>query len=251
VSYAQTLVDDFNDNSFNTTLWARTSSSTAVEASAKLTITPDPTTSQWLLTKLTYDLTNGNIFAFKCTKSGTAGSGTEVFFGASDSATPNAGNRASFGSTGATGTLSSDNQGSTTVSGYTNVGSPAGVTLTAWTAGTWYGIGSWASDNILHLYKSSDGQTWTELAHMTFGGTFCPRTAAHVFISAGDFSGTSGYTLAVDDASLFTPVTTHGKVRSGGAWVVPTNGKVRSGGAWVTPTATKVRSGGAWVTPTN
>ena len=251
MSYTQTLIDDFNDNSFNTTLWARTSSATAVEAGAKLTVTPDPSTSQWLLTKLTYDLTNGNIFAFKVTKSGTAGSDTEVFIGPSDSATPNAGNRASFKSNGPSGTLASDNQGSTTISGYANVGSPAGISLTGWTAGTWYGIGSWASDNILHLYKSSDGQTWTELAHMTFGGTFATRSAAHIFVSAGDFSGTSGYTFSVDDASLFTPSTVHGKVRSAGAWVSPTAVKVRSGGAWVTPTAVKVRSGGAWVTPTN
>jgi hypothetical protein len=236
MSYTQTIIDNFDDNSFNTTLWARTSSSTAVEASAKLTITPDPSTSQWLLTKLTYDLTNGNIFAFKVTKSGTAGSGTEVYCGPSDSATPGSGNRASFGAFSTSGTIESDHQGSTTVSGFTLIGTPAGPTATAWTAGTWYGIGNWGSDNILHLYKSSDGQTWTELAHMTFGGTFATRSAAHVFVSAGDFSGTSGYTIALDDASLFTPVTTHGKVRSAGAWVVPTNVKVRSGGAWVTPT---------------
>jgi len=249
MSYNQTLVDNFDDNSFSTSLWARTSSSTAVEASAKLTLTPNASTSQWLVTVPTYDLTNGNIFAFQATKSGTADSTNEIYFGASDSATPNAGNRASFGAFGTSGTIESDNQGSTTVSGFTLVGTPAGPTATGWTAGTWYGIGNWGSDNILHLYSSSDGQTWTELAHMTFGGTFATRSACHPFISA--FGAVAGYTLALDNASLWVPSTVHGKVRSGGAWVTPTAAKVRSGGAWVVPTAVKVRSGGAWVVPTN
>lgn len=253
MSYAQTLIDNFNDNSFDTTLWDRTSSSTTVEASGVITITPGTSVSQWLVSKNTYNLV-ANIYAYKISRTGTALSttDTDVYFGVSDSATVSAGNRASFDSNGSNGTLTWDNQGSTTISGFTLVGTPKGPTATSgWTNGDWYGIGNWGSDNILHLYKSSDGQTWTELAHMTFGGTFASRTAAHIILTAGDFGGASTYRLIADDASLWVPVTTHGKVRSGGAWVVPTAVKVRSGGAWVTPTNTKVRSGGAWVVPTN
>lgn len=251
MSYTQTLLDDFNDNSFDTTKWNRTNSTNVVEASTVMTISLVNGTNEELIYKTAHDLSAGGLLAGKISKSGTAVTGTDFYINISDSATLASGNQAQATSSGPSGTISWDNRGALTGSSPTNIGTPVGPSATSgWTAGTWWGLGNIGSDNILHLYKSSDGQTWTEMSHVTLGGTFS-KTAAFLEFMTNDTAGSSGAHMIIDDASYFTVSTTHGKVRSAGAWVVPTAAKVRSGGAWVVPTAVKVRSGGAWVVPTN
>ena len=249
MAYTQTLIDNFNDNSFDTSIWNRTDSTAIVEASTVLTITPGVSSNKELIAKATFDLTTG-IVAGKISKSGTAAAGTAFYINISDSATLASGNQAQATSMGTAGTITWDNRGACTITSPTNSGTPIGPTASSgWTAGTWWGIGNMGATNILHVYSSPDGQTWTEMSHVTLGGTFS-KTAAHVEFMANDTGGSaSGSAMIVDDASYFVPTTVVGKVRSGGAWVTPTAVKVRSGGAWVVPTAVKVRSGGAWVTP--
>lgn len=246
-TYTQTIYDDFNDNSFDTTLWNRTNSTSVVEASAVMTLS-ETSSNVELISKNTFDLTNG-IVAAKISKNNTAAAATEAYINITDAATLAAGNQAQATSTGTAGTISWDNRGSCTITSPTNVGTPVGPTASSgWTAGTWWGIGNMGATNVLHLYKSSDGQTWTEMSHVTLGGTFS-KTAAHVEFMTNNGGTTTTFQMVVDDVSYFLPTTIVGKVRSAGAWVTPTAVKVRSGGAWVDPTAVKVRSGGAWVVP--
>lgn len=250
MTYTQTLYDDFNDNTFDTTKWNRTNSTNVVEASAVMSITAIAGTNEELVSKTSFDLTTG-IVAGKISKTGTANAGTDFYINITDSATVGSGNQAQGTSQGTAGTIGWDNRGSTTITSPTNVGTPIGPTATSgWTAGTWWGIGNMGATNILHLYSSTDGQTWTEMSHVTLGGTFS-KTASFVEFMTNDTTSLSGSKMVVDDVSYFVPSTVAGKVRSGAAWVKPTAAKVRSGGAWVVPTAVKVRSGGAWVVPTN
>lgn len=251
MTYSQTIIDNFNDNSFDTAIWNRTDSTAVVEASAVMTITPGLGVNKELIAKATFDLTTG-IVAGKISKSGTAATTTDFYINITDSPTLASGNQAQAVSGGASGTIDWDFRGSTTIASKTNIGTPIGPSATSgWTAGTWWGVGNMGATNILHLYSSTDGQTWTEMSHVTLGGTFS-KTAAHLEFMANDTSGSSsGSKMIIDDASYFVPSTVAGKVRSGGAMVKPTAVKVRSGGAWVVPTSVKVRSGGAWVVPTN
>lgn len=234
MSYTQTVIDNFNDNSFDTTIWNRTDSTAVVEASAVMSITPGNNVNKELISKNTFDITKG-IIAGKISKSGTPGSGTTFYISISDSATTGAGNQAQGQSHGTTGTIGWDFRGSTIISSPTNIGTPVGPTATSgWTANTWWGIGNVGTDNILHMYTSSDGQNWTEISHVQLGGTFS-KTAAHLEFMGFETSVT-GSKMVVDDASYFVLNTVNGKVRTAGAWGSPTAVKVRSGGAWVTPT---------------
>lgn len=251
VTYAQTVIDNFNDNSFDAGIWVRTNSTQVVEASAVMTVTPGNAANVELVTQATFDLTNG-IVAAKFSKTGTTNAGTQfsVNIGTTTGISPS-GNQAQATSQGVSGLIFWDNRNSTTLTSPTNIGTPVGPTANSgWTAGTWFGVGNMGATNILHCYKSTDGQTWTELSHVTLGGTFS-KTASHVDFMANDTTSVSGSKMVIEDPSYFVPSTVAGKVRSGGAMVKPTAVKVRSGGAWVVPTAVKVRSGGAWVVPTN
>jgi hypothetical protein len=242
MTYTQTVIDNFNDNSFNTSIWATPSGATGIaETSAALRISalaayPEVRSTQ------NQNLSTG-IVAAKVSSSGTSTASTEMYFGASDSA----GNiiMARAEPTGGTWTF--------VVAGAVTIGTPTILVTnlwTGWTQGHWLGIGRVAADNICHLYKSADGVTWTEMGYVTLGGTF-GKTAVGLDLTVGVYSSTSTWIGVFDDASYFAYTSdVAGKVRSGGAWVSPTAIKVRSGGAWVSPTAIKVRSGGAWVSPT-
>jgi hypothetical protein len=247
MSYTQTLFDNFDDNSINTTLWAvnpdGTSDSTAVaETSQQLQITAKVGYGD-IAGKTYKDVTTGIIWAAQVSKSAAATSGnTEVYIGLNDASN----NGVQLLSVPASNFSSWDHNGATTVTTGTVTG---GIWNTGWTNGTWFGMS--ISGTTVTAYKSTDGQTWTSIGTTTVGGTFA-KTACSIRMTCGDFGTTQTFKTLFDNVSFFTPGSAiPGKVRSGGAWVKPTAAKVRSGGAWVTPTATKVRSGGAWVVPTN
>src|SRR5882762_1791799 len=138
MTYSQTIIDNFNDNSFDTAIWNRTDSTALVEASAVMTITPGLSANKELIAKATFDLTTG-IVAGKISKTGTALAGTDFYINISDSATLASGNQAQAVSGGTAGTISWDFRGSTTLASQTNIGTPIGPTASSgWTGGTWW-----------------------------------------------------------------------------------------------------------------
>lgn len=257
MTYYQTLIDDFDDNSFDGTLdatlaapfstrWRYSGNTTTLitETGQKLNL-KTATTYPEIETKAIYDITAG-ILAVQSTRSGTATASCEYLFGVYDGDS-HGGNLIQMLFTPSSTGQGLQAQGSATVSSEVDTG--AGFN-TAWTAGQWMGVGNLGSDNVLHFYKSTDGQTWTEIAHATIGGTFNKATSG-LAITNGYYTVAESptFSVAYDNASYWSqtpPVsgsTTH--VRIGGVWVEATP-KVRVAGAWVTATP-KARSGGAWV----
>jgi hypothetical protein len=239
--YAQTVIDNFNDNSYNTAIWSSPSGTTGItETSAALRIAA--------LTGYpeARSIANRNIatgiIGIKVSNTGTTAGAPDMYFGASDSA----GNMVLIYNDIALGTWDFIPQGSAAVASknilITNL-------WTGWTQGNWFGLGNLGADNVIHFYKSADGITWTEMGNCVVSGTFA-KTAVGISLTCG--VGTSSTFVGVfDDASYFafTAPAVPGKIRSGNVWVTPTAVKIRSGNVWVTPTAVKVRSGNVWVTP--
>lgn len=246
MAYAQTLIDDFNDNSLNLTKWDKLGTTAITESSARLNV-PCVAAYPQIQSQALYNITNG-ILAAKLTRIGTptASIETEFYMGVHDAAN----NYVQI--IGLVGT----SQLAFTVYGAVTTSSPVIVDTTiglgsGWTNGMWFGIGNLGSDNIIHVYKSADGQTWTEVARATVGGTFT-KTATGLYFMAGAYgSAVTTFVMGVDDASYWlnsgTTTTNKMKVRVGGAWVTATP-KVRVGGVWVTAKP-KARVSGAWVAP--
>jgi hypothetical protein len=244
VPYTQTVIDNFNDNSINTSIWNQLGTTGITEVSGSLRI-PSVAAYPQIQSTANRNLTTG-ILAAKISRSGTVGTtdDTEFYFGVHD------GTRyvqAVFFPAGNT-FIFREYGGSTVTSPV--ITDTSGLN-SSWTNGTWIGMGMNASDNVLRLYKSPDGQTWTEMGRVTVGGGFV-KTAAGLYFMGG-YWGSSSITFAAtaDDASYwaFTAGTTTNKmkVRVGNAWVAATP-KVRVGGVWVTARP-KARVGGAWVSP--
>jgi hypothetical protein len=245
VAYTQTVVDNFNDNSIGTGVWTVNEPTGLTETSGQLhmaCVSGYPEI-EWNVATSVYDLRNG-IIGIKVSKSGTFTNQSELYFGVDDTAGNIVG--AWFGG-----------DSSTTWDKFRNVTFSSAVTTdtgglgSGWTNGTWIGIGNLGvSDSVLRIYKSSDGQTWTEMTRATIGGTHYYTEAAGMFMTAGVWSGSSSGVWDLDDASWFLNTggggsTQYTKVRVGGAWV-NARPKVRVGGAWV-DTHPKVREGGLWV----
>jgi hypothetical protein len=255
MTYYQTIIDNFDDNSFNatldtgsnaafpTTIWRYTGSGLITETSQALHI-PANTAYPSLDSHASYDITTA-ILAAKLTRSGTATASCEFLFGVYDGDPGH--NVVQLLFTPSTTDSEIDVQGAATISSTVMTGNGFN---TSWTAGQWMGVGNMGSDKVIHFYKSSDGQTWTEIAHGTVGGTF-NKTTCGLAITNGYYTVGESPTFAValDDASYWsqTPPSSGGgaKVRVGGAWVNATP-KVRVGGAWVAATP-KARIGGSWV----
>jgi len=246
MSYTQTLHDDFADNSINATKWPTTVTG-VTETSGKMHVAA-LSSYPHAHGQNNQNLANG-IWAVKFAKSGTATAETEFYIGAHDGA----GNHVTLFSSPINATLGIETFGSATHSSDVITDTTVGLG-SSWTANDWLGCGNMGADNILRFYKSSDGQTWTELARTTVGGTFTKATSG-ISMLAGVWSGSSTWVADVDDASFWTNNGTGTnpkvKVRVGGSWVsltANTKVKVRVGGAWVTAKPKK-RVGGAWIAP--
>ncbi|AXQ61259.1 hypothetical protein SEA_LIBERTYBELL_18 [Streptomyces phage LibertyBell] len=120
----------------------------------------------------------------------------------------------------------------------------------SWVNGDWWGIGNVSADNILRMYKSRDGQTWTEMARCTIGGTF-DRNNCAISFKTGIWNGTTtDLTARFDDASFWRKTQVSSRmtqVRVSGNWIwgEPMG---MSGGNWVSTTP-KVRDGSLWLPP--
>lgn len=237
-AYTQTVIDNFDDNSFNTSLWYVDGSSADITESGGELHVQATTNYTRIVNSLTFDLTSG-FFGFKWSYTGTPLSTSVLGFGVTDDSNSELMILADI----------ADNAWSVYTSGAVTSGATTGnqtAFTSDWTSGDWLGIGM-ISGGVLHFYKSSDTTTWTEIASVAYTGTFNGKKTG-IDIGSGDSAGSTTYYGVFDDVSTFVPSNAQTiKVRAGGSWVnaVP---KVRVGGAWVTATA-KVRVGGAWVTP--
>ncbi|QEQ93883.1 hypothetical protein SEA_KARDASHIAN_18 [Streptomyces phage Kardashian] len=240
MAYAQTLIDDFNDGMLNTAKWQITQGPGTTESGGTLNqqcVADYPRVEG----KTYFDLATG-ILAAKLSVSGTRSSNTEFYIGARD-ASANA-ITAMGGPAGSY--LTFQGSGATTFSNQVTTDTTVGLGP-GWANGTWWGVGNMGADNVLRMYKSPDGQTWTEMARCTVGGTFNKNAAALVFM-AGVWDGSTPDLVAnFDDASFWTPqVETYAvrKVRWNNTWVYVRT-KVMLNGSWVAA-APKPRVGDTW-----
>lgn len=236
---SETLIDNFNDNSLNTTVWTfPQGTGNITETSAQFHIAAK-TSYDYAKTNKTHNLTN-EYFAVKWIPgTGTATASVTFILTADDSA----GNQVMLATTPVNTGWQFQAGGAATVTGTTS-GTGLGTSLAS---GTWFGIGRIQADNLLHLYKSTDGVTWTDMASCTVGGTF-DKTKVQFRIQAGFYTVTETPTWVcnIDEAAVWD-VNARDKVhvRSGAAWVESAI-KARSGAAWV-GAKPKVRIGGVWV----
>jgi len=192
-----------------------------------------------------FNLSNG-IVGMKISQSGTRTSGCLLTLIVEDTnnATPNASRQIQIVMDSTTWFFDQLNGAGTA----SKVGEGTGGGLSSWAAGDWMGFGY--DSSTFRFYKSSDGQTWTELGHCSISSFTTTAVAIGIDIINFDATGASTWTVIIDEVGSFVPsVASHVmKVRVGGAWVTVATAKVkvRVGGAWVACTP-KVRDGGVWV----
>jgi hypothetical protein len=192
----QTLLDNFNDNSYNNAIWDPSSLPAGiVESGGKLNLNATGAYPE-VTSKASIDLSTG-IVAAKLTSSGTPNASTEFYFSVYD----NAGNYVQMQSTPNSGFWNFTEFGAPTISSVTKLDS---TMWSDWNQGDWIGLGD-MSGTTIRVYKSSDGTTWNEMGSCTVGGTFNKGTAS-LDVQAGCFSGTVDWNGIIDDASFFSTV---------------------------------------------
>lgn len=208
-AYTQTVIDNFNDNSLNTTLWATPDGTTGLAETSTQMQLSSVTAYPELRGKTYYNITAG-ILAAKVSQSGTAAAETEVYFGVTDN-TPTTPNGVFYlmdpaSNSGAGGWSWIPAGGSATT--VTSLTATDGLKSTGWTAGTWLGISM--SGTTMTMWKSSNGTTWTAIATATIGGTFDPTHAALDLLCGYYGASSSTYKAIFDDASYFAGPTVSG-----------------------------------------
>jgi len=240
VPYVQTLIDNFDDASLDLAKWTVVQGPGSTESGGTLNLSCVADYPRVDGDQL-FDLSNG-ILAAKLSVSGTRAPNTEFYLGAHDAS----GNYISALG-GPNGTyLAFQSGGATTFNTQVIVDTTVGVGP-SWANGTWWGIGNLGSDNLVYMYKSTDGQTWTEMGHCTVGGTFTKTAVGLVFMSGVWDGSTTSLVANFNDASYWAFQTTTfvtRKVLWNGVWIAAVP-KARIGGAWV-PVSPKPRIGGIW-----
>lgn len=245
-SFRQTVVDTFDGSSLDRSIWTPYSTDDLpyISESAGQLAMECVTDYPQITANTNVDLSS-SIVAVQLYQSGNPTASTQLIFGVADD-TDSSGNGAQILITSNSVDWTFQAVGSATISSdQYSQGNDLG---TAWANGDWIGLGYVGSDNVLSVFKSADGVTWTEIGCVTIGGSF-NKTAAGLFICVGYYSTTESPTFGIklDNYSVFSllPLSTGTvKVRVGGSWVTAVP-KVRVGGSWV-PATVKARVGGAW-----
>lgn len=240
MAYSQVVIDNFADGSLDSSKWTITQGPGATESGGTLNLAAVSNYPR-VEGKTYFDVSTG-ILAAKLSTTGVRSANTEFYVGVKDSS----GNHISAlgGPNGSY--LTFQPGGLATFSDEVITDEVLGIGP-GWVDGTWWGVGNMGADNIIKMYKSSDGQEWVELARCTVGGTFNKASVAMIFM-AGVWDGSTPNLVAhFDDASFWVPVFETfpvRKVRWNGSWIwVPA--KVRSGGSWI-PAAAKPRIDDIW-----
>jgi hypothetical protein len=244
VPYSRVLIDSFN--------------SAAIDFADRWTVVQGPGYSQssgtlnmacvmdypWITGKNHFRLSTG-ILAAQVTVTGTRTDGSEFYIGAQDAA----GNGISAAAAPNGAYITFEPTGLATFNNEVKTDTTIGLG-SSWANGDWWGIGNMGADNVLRMYKSKNGQTWTEMARCTVGGTFDPTSVAISF-KTGIWNGsTTDLTAKFDNASFWrkTQVSsrmTRVQISTGWTWAEP---KGNVSGSWVSSTP-KTRDGSLWLPP--
>lgn len=243
-TYTGFLIDDFNDNSLDSSLWDAVGTG-VTESSGKLNVTALHSTNVTIANGKKFVDVKEGIIAGKLTKS--AGSHPQMWIDVGVIDTAGFVFRYLFQTS--TATISRNNTGSTT--GTTVVTDTTVGLGPTWTNGTWIGLYYLQSDNTIRCVKSTDGVTWSEIVRVVVtGGAFDWRNCAFFLEVDNQTSPASDslLTASLDDYTYFADNTyLKSRCRVSGAWVMGLP-KVRIGGVWV-PVRSKARQSGAFVIP--
>lgn len=231
--YSQVTIDTFNGSAIDfTDRWTSVQGSGIPSQSAGSLNMPCVMDYPMLRGKNYFHLGTG-ILAARLTATGTRTDASEFYIGAQDS---NGNGIAAEGSpVGAYITF--EPSGLATFSNEVKSDTTIGIGP-SWANGDWWGIGNVASDNILKMYKSKNGQEWTEMARCTVGGTF-DRTSVSVTFKTGIWNGTTTNLVAkFDDVSFWrkTQLSSRmirSRIQSALTWAEP---MVWDGSEWVSST---------------
>jgi hypothetical protein len=189
VIWSPKLVDNFDDDTIDYTIWA---SAEGTETSGQFEI--GATSSYPKLQSLaTFGLEEA-IVGQKLSGSGTLGSGVTIYFGCVDVD----GNAIFIKYAVQAQTWSLDNWGDASATDLTTTTQTLDMS-----SGDWIAMGNIGTDDICHVYHSSDGTTWTEFCSFTVGGTFDIQSAS-LIIAAADSGSSAVYTLAIDNVTYYT-----------------------------------------------
>ena len=195
--WIQDLLDDFSAGIFDETIWTTPDGITGITVSGgSLHINALNSYPMVEYINADFDLSSG-IIAGKLSQTGTAAAGVFASVGAEDED----GNAVYLQNSVVDSSYTIVASGDTDVEAITNVATEGfGAD---WTAGNWLGLGNLTS-GVLYWYSSPDGQTWTEIGHATIASGM-DTTSVKLFFMAGLDTGTTTWTMQVDDPSKWQP----------------------------------------------
>jgi hypothetical protein len=196
--WVQDILDDFSAGSLDGSKWYAANGLAGITVSGgKLQMHAVDTNAMLQYNDSDFDLSSG-ILAAKLSQTGTPADNVYMFIGVEDES----GNAAYIVcNTNDATDYTITAWGDTDIEDVTNVASDAFGP--GWTAGDWLGIGNLTS-GVLYWYSSPDGQTWTEIGHATIASGL-DVSATRIFFLAGLDTGTTDWTLQVDDPSKWQP----------------------------------------------
>lgn len=212
-TYTQTLIDAFPGSTLNSGLWTEPVNTNGISVSGGTLKVQGLTNSEQVVlqTSFSRNLADG-IFGLQLSQSGTGVHGTMWFLGVADGPVSDGGNAYEFqtfpagGSAGGAGSWYSWAFSGTDVSGDT--GDDDILSPSVWHNGDWLAIGDYNlnGSNDVHVYKSSDGETFTEIASFEVTGAINEATTGFYFGTNYDdgTTGTSTYLATIDNVSWFT-----------------------------------------------
>jgi hypothetical protein len=247
IEMTQFVIDNFADNSFDSTLWDNGGSSTGIsETGGKLVFSPVAASAKPFVTGIRKNNMKRGIVAVRLSKTGTTNTDVYTYVGIKDDA-------------GHTYILYGKTNAATFVFDSTGAAMNVNVTTTvdttvgfgpSWTANDYIGFSYSEIDSVMRILKSNDnGVTWSELVRVTFtaGGTFNWNKVSMFFGGANLSAGTSSMVFSYDDASYFAHTQyLRNKVRVGSNQYMYALPRVRVGGAWQLARA-RNRVSSAWV----
>lgn len=243
--YSQVTIDTFNGTSLDfTDRWTSVQGSGIPSLSAGMLNMPCVMDYPLIRGKNFFRLSTG-ILAARLSATGTRVDASEFYIGAHDGA----GNGIAAVGSPSNAFITFEPIGLATFNNEVKSDTTIGVG-SSWVNGDWWGIGNMSSDNVLRMYKSRNGQTWTEMARCTVGGTF-DRTHAAISFKTGIWNGTTTDLVAkFDDASFWRKTQVSSRmvrtqISTGWTWAET---KGMSSGSWASSTP-KIRDGNLWLPP--
>lgn len=212
-TYTQTLIDSFPGSSLNLSTWAEPVNTNGIQVSGGALLIKGLTDYEQVVVEdsFNHNLADG-IFGLQLTQSGAGVAGTMWFLGICDNFVSDGGNAYEFQTFPARGQWYSWAFDGTNVSG--DAGDQDILSPSVWNNGDWLGIGNYNIDgaNDVHVYKSPDGETWTEIASFTVTGDINEAATGFYFGTNYDSgtTGTSTYLATIHNVSWFTRGTSSG-----------------------------------------